>query len=100
MQALIETIRERQIGISMDKIMQLDIEADIETIYTIGIILATIYDYVFKCKKSGKKLIAENLETELTHISNLHKKQHEKSRLKQEYIDKITKLQSSSPNNS
>ena len=51
---LIETIRETQPGITLDKITQLDIEADIETTYTFGTILATIFDYFFKCKKTGK----------------------------------------------
>ena len=53
---VIETIREVQQGISMDKIIQMDIEADKESIYTIGVIMATLYDHVIKCKKSGKKV--------------------------------------------
>ena len=92
---LIETIRESQPGITLDKITQFDIETDIETTYTFGTILATILDYFFKNKKTGKNLQAESLEIELNYIKKMHEN-HINSRLKQVLIDKLTNLQPSS----
>ena len=51
---LMEISRENQKGISMEKIIYMDLTCDTKTIYSIGTILATICDYVFDNKKAGK----------------------------------------------